>query len=71
MQTVKSSTASRLKLFILGFILLFGSIWISLTNAQEPEQTLSSQLSELQAKVARLEAALNHKSSAAKASSQS
>lgn len=70
MQIVKSSTASRLKLFILGFILLFGSIWISLTNAQEPEQTFSSQLSELQAKVARLEAALNHKSSAAKASSQ-
>ena len=70
MQIVKSSTATRLKLFILGFIFLFGSIWISLTNAQEPDQYLASQLSELQAKVARLEAALNHKSSAAKPSSQ-
>lgn len=58
MQIVKSSTASRLKLFILGFILLFGSIWISLTNAQEPEQTFSIQLSDLKTKVERLEAAV-------------
>ena len=63
MQNFKLMSTLRLITFIVSAVLAVASIWPAAANAQEPDQNLASQLSELQAKVARLEAALNQKTS--------
>ena len=63
MQNFKLMSTLRLITFIVSAVLAVASIWPAAAYAQEPDQNLASQLSELQAKVARLEAALNQKTS--------
>ncbi|MDX1926168.1 MAG: hypothetical protein SFV81_06610 [Pirellulaceae bacterium] len=63
MQNFKLMSTLRLITFIVSAVLAVASTWPAAANAQEPDQNLASQLSELQAKVARLEAALNQKTS--------
>ncbi len=58
MQKFKTLPTLRLTMLMLGSMLALCLIWSTVATAQEPETNLSSQLVELQDRVARLEAAL-------------
>tara|TARA_R110002124_G_scaffold90404_1_gene230534 strand:+ start:102 stop:635 length:534 start_codon:yes stop_codon:yes gene_type:complete len=62
MQNLKTLSTLRLTMFILGSVLALGLIWPALATAQDLEPNLTSQLVELQGRVARLEAALKQNS---------